>query len=365
MRVLYITNAAQIGGANRSLQTLWEGLHNYEIEPYAVCPEDGPMVSLCREARVPVTILPYLQPSWRHPYQTFQGYQQWRHVCSQVRPTLIHANDFSNARSVILAAKSLHLPVVCHIRFHAAPEYLRWVFRGLPKPSAFIHNSEATRQLCGPILSEVCPRAQQSVIHNCVSLGRFTPPDTEVPVSRPLRVGIVANLIPLKGHMDFLEMACLLSKREIKAEYWIIGEDIHQSGYRQQLEQRQRELGLKDVVKFLGHRLDIPDLLQQMDVLVCASHVEPFGICSIEGMACALPVVGTRVGGIPEVIDDGVTGYLVAPHTPHELAEKVEGLLMDPSLRKRMGQAGRMRVEHLFSYQAHTSKIVNLYYKVL
>jgi glycosyltransferase involved in cell wall biosynthesis len=81
----------------------------------------------------------------------------------------------------------------------------------------------------------------------------------------------------------------------------------------------------------------------------------------IEAMSCELPVVGTRCDGIPEVIEADVTGYLVAPQAPKELADKVELLLSDPSLRKRMGKAGRHRVKVLFSRDEHVKRMIEVY----
>jgi glycosyltransferase involved in cell wall biosynthesis len=365
MRVLYLTNAAHIGGGNRSLQTLWEAEHPFGIRPTAVCPNDGPMVRLCSQMGIPISVLPYQQPSWQNPVDTFRGYWKWRQLLKQCRPDIIHANDFSNARSVALAAWFVNVPVVCHIHFHQPDYAIRWVVRRLPKPAAFIHNSDATRRICGPVLDEVCPRSQQVTIHNCVPVNRFQSCRRPLSDSRPTRVGIVGNLIPIKGHEDFLSMAGLITRRGIEAEYWIIGEDVHQTGYRWRLEEMSARLGLEKHVQFLGFRADVCELLKQLDVLVVASHVEPFGIVSVEGMACELPVVGTRVGGIPEAIEDGVTGFLVAPRSPAELAEKVTLLLTDAELRRSMGTRGRARAKSLFSVEKHVDSVVKLYSKVL
>jgi alpha-maltose-1-phosphate synthase len=106
-------------------------------------------------------------------------------------------------------------------------------------------------------------------------------------------------------------------------------------------------------------------LLNELDVLVCPSHVEPFGRCLIEAMACEKPVVATRVGGIPEVVDDGTTGILVPPNSPELLATAVASLLNDAELSVRMGQAGRARVENHFAADAHVAAVLEVYGEVL
>ncbi len=367
MRVLYLTNSAQIGGANRALETLWEGVRGRGVEPVAVVAEPGPMVELCRQRAVPHEILAYQQPSWREPFRTWRGLGRWLGLLDRVRPRLVHANDFVNARSIALGAWRRRLPLVCHVHFHRSPEFLRWVFRGLPKPQTFIHNSEATRDLVGPALVRHCPGSRQVVVHNGVSLQKFHPPAEGArsgAASGPPRVGIVANLIPVKGHADFLDMASLLTGRGVEAEYWIIGDDIHGLGHRAELERRAADLGIAGRVRFLGHRSDVSELLRQLDAAVVASHVEPFGICTAEAMATGLPVVGTRVGGIREVIVDGETGFFVSPGEPAELAERVGALLADPELRRRMGRAGRRRVEERFSHEVYAARILALYREI-
>jgi glycosyltransferase involved in cell wall biosynthesis len=290
--------------------------------------------------------------------------RRWLKLLARVEPDLIHANDFHNARSISLAAAYRRTPVVCHIRFHQHESYLRWVFRGLPKPAAFIHNSQATSDVVGRSLRATCRAAIQVVIHNGVATDRFVPASPPKPQIGPFRIGIVGNLIPIKGHLEFLQMARHLSDQEFDAQYWVVGEDIHGTGYRALLERRTRELQLDDRVTFFGHSSNVAELMQQLHVLVCASHVEPFGINVIEGMACELPIVGTRVGGIPEIIDDGVTGLLVSPKDAVELAKAVAALLRDPGRRRAMGQAGRQRVRTFFSMEKHTADVVRLYQRV-
>ncbi len=363
MRVLYLSNAAQIGGANRALLTLAQGLRAQGVVPHVIVPSDGPMVSACADAGLICDIVPYRQPGWRQPIATWRAMRAWRAVFARVRPDLIHANDFHNARAVMIAA-GRRVPVVCHIRFHQKEAYLRWVFRGLPKPVAFVHNSQATRAVVEPVLREACPVAEQVVIYNGVPLDRFVPAAIREKTG-PARIGIVGNLIPIKGHEEFLLMARQLTDQAFDGEYWIVGEDIHGTGYRERLTARARARGIDARVRFLGHRSDVPDLLRQLDVLVCASHVEPFGINVIEGMACELPVVGTRVGGIPEIIEEGVTGSLVPPADAARLAEAVAALLRDPARRRQMGEAGRRRVQRLFSVETYTAEVLALYRRVL
>ena len=131
------------------------------------------------------------------------------------------------------------------------------------------------------------------------------------------------------------------------------------------LEDYARALGIQKYVVFHGHVSQVAPLIKQLDIVVCASHIEPFGLCLIEGMACQKPIVATRVGGIPEVVEDGKTGLLVPPHAPEALANAVAELLDSPELRRKMGQNGRRRVEQYFSCAAYTAGIMQIYQELI
>lgn len=362
MRVLYLSNSEQIGGGNRSLLTLCGKVRERGVNAVVTCPRPGPFVDAAREASLNCHVISYEMPGWKSPVALWRHQRAWRDLLRVVKPDVIHANGFEGARAVTLAARRAGIPLVCHIRFPQPPEFLAWVFRWLPKPDLFICNSQATRNAVGPHLERACPRSRLVVIHNAVSVERFhpRPADPEGDTRTP-SVGIIANLAPVKGVNDFIQMARLLTDRGYDAQYWIIGEDIHRTGYRQELEALCAKLRLEDRVRFWGHRPDVPELVRQLDVVVVASYEEPFGLCSCEAMASQVPVVGTRAGGTMEVVADGETGLLVSPGAPQELADATARLLSDPALRREMGRAGRERVQRLFSTRKLTDDVLGQY----
>lgn len=125
------------------------------------------------------------------------------------------------------------------------------------------------------------------------------------------------------------------------------------------------ELGLSDHVTFHGHQQNIPKWLASFDVLLQPSRSEAFGLSIAEAMCSGLPVVGTRVGGIPEVVEDGVTGVLVAPEDPEALAHEIWQLAMNPDRCHQLGRAGRDRVLRLFSQKSMCAQFQQLYGEVL
>jgi len=115
------------------------------------------------------------------------------------------------------------------------------------------------------------------------------------------------------------------------------------------MERYAADLGLGDRVIFMGFRLDVAEILPEIDVAVSPSLAEAISNSVIEAMAAGLPVVGTRVGGTPEAVEDGVTGLLVPPRDPEALARCIGLLLEDRNLASRLGRAGRRRIEERFS----------------
>jgi glycosyltransferase involved in cell wall biosynthesis len=116
---------------------------------------------------------------------------------------------------------------------------------------------------------------------------------------------------------------------------------VGQGALENEIRELHRELGLGSSVQLLGFRSDTADILAASDIFVLASAHEGFPLALMESMAAGLPVVATAVGGIPEAVDDGVHGLLVAPRDPHALAAAMLRLANDPSLRRRMGEAAR------------------------
>ena len=132
-------------------------------------------------------------------------------------------------------------------------------------------------------------------------------------------------------------------------------------GERKRLEDLSRRLYLGKKIVFLGERRDIPEILSCGDFLVLPSLMEGFGISIIEGYVFSLPAVGTRVGGIPEVIRDGETGFLVAPGNEISLASALGKFLLRPSERIEMGKKGRKFLEENFTYERFEKNVISLY----
>jgi len=170
-------------------------------------------------------------------------------------------------------------------------------------------------------------------------------------------VGIVARLVPIKRHEDFLSAAAVVASRLPQCRFLVVGG----GELRRTLEGRARALGLDGRVRFLGWRGDLPRIYADLDLVVLTSGNEGLPVSLIEAMAAARAVVATRVGGVPDLVEDGVTGLLVPPGEPPALAEAIATLLADPELRRVMGEAGRKRVHPAYSVERLVRDIDRLY----
>jgi glycosyltransferase involved in cell wall biosynthesis len=220
------------------------------------------------------------------------------------------------------------------------------------------------------------PIAPEKVLtlHDAVDLSQFNPASVDRQAVRAslgippgmLLFGFVGRFSPGKGHEELLDAAALLVKKGRTFHLGVAGEASHgEEQYATEIRARAHTLNLDANVTFLGYRADIPAVMSAFDVLVFPSHAESFGVVLIEGMAMERPVVATNCDGVVDIVVDGETGIMVPPKDAKRLAEGMDALLQDPSLRVRMGAAGRKRVMDLFDQEKQIGRIEALYYQLL
>ncbi len=169
--------------------------------------------------------------------------------------------------------------------------------------------------------------------------------------------GIVAFMRDKKGHDDLIHAALPLLVERPDFHIVMAGD-----GPRfESITRRVAELRLGGQVHLLGYRTDIPNVLKACDLFVLPTHQEALGQAFIEAMAAGLPLIGTWVDGVPELIDHGVNGLLVPPHDPESLRAALRQLLDNPVLRVAMGAAGRAITDTRFTVDDMASQTVDFY----
>jgi N-acetyl-alpha-D-glucosaminyl L-malate synthase BshA len=199
----------------------------------------------------------------------------------------------------------------------------------------------------------VCPTEYRR--HSVQALRQTLAPDGE-----PLLVH-VSNFRPVKRPVDCVEILARVLQRKIKARLVMVGDGSE----RPNAEHRARCLGLYDACVFVGKQPNIPDYLSASDVLLLPSEQESFGLAALEAMACEVPVVASRVGGIPEVVDDGETGFLSAVGDVGKMADDAARLLADPERRSEMGARARESAISRYSTDLVIPRYIDFYERVL
>lgn len=179
-----------------------------------------------------------------------------------------------------------------------------------------------------------------------------------------LVVGNVAHLRPQKGHGYLLEAARQVLLERPATTFIVIGRE-KVPGYQKSLEARARELGLGDRVRFLGFQPDPLPIVACFDVFALSSVYEGLPLALLEAMAMGKPSVVTAVGGVPEVVQDGVNGLLVPPRDPSALAHKLLRLLGHPDLRQKLAVSARRTVEQRFTIARMVREVEALYRRLL
>ncbi len=176
-------------------------------------------------------------------------------------------------------------------------------------------------------------------------------------------VGMAGRMSPGKGQEEFLRAAKkIVSESDLKFHFLLVGTASHgEDEYELYIRNLVRELDLASVVQLMGFRKDVPRIMSGLDILVFPSHEESFGLTLAEAMAMNLPVVASGNAGVIDIVVDNETGLLVPPKDYHALADGILKLASDPLMRKRFGEAGRKRVEKLFSIQSVVQKLEKFY----
>ena len=188
-----------------------------------------------------------------------------------------------------------------------------------------------------------------------------SPPDNH---EHPTVVLMAARLLWDKGVREFVEAARVLKARGLQVEFWLAGKPDNGNPMcvPEEFLKEWREEGL---INWLGHRDDMPNLLQQVDIAVLPSYHEGVPRFLLEAAACGLPLVATDIEGCRVVVRDGVNGFLVPVKDPYALADAIETLIKKPELRRQMGIASRKIVEAEFDERIILNKWLALYDRVL
>ena len=365
-RVLYLIVDLPLGGAEIHLLNLVRHLDRDRYSPVVLCiGKNGPIGEEIAREGVPVTELGLLRKGGpdRRIAKILREFLR-REKISLVHSHLYHANVYGR-----LAAFREGIPAVCTIHnTYAHPKmHRRLVNRWLARRTARII------AVSGPVRDDIIrydgvDPSRVVVIPNGVDPGRFDIPVTRVeareklgiPTGRFL-VGTVGRLEEQKGLQYLLEAIRILRGGGKEAFLLVVGSGREEA----RLQEQASRDGIGDAVFFLGARRDVAELYRAMDVFALSSLWEGGPITLIEAMASGLPVVATPVGIVPEVVRDGVNGFLVPLRDPAMLAEALWRVREDPAMAEAVGREGRVTVRDRYTHRHLAEKVMAVYEEVL
>jgi glycosyltransferase involved in cell wall biosynthesis len=275
------------------------------------------------------------------------------------RVQLVHCFDFYSNLVGVPAARIARVPVVIASQRdlgNLRPPFQQRVHRRILRlANHVLVNSEAVAERVR--LDVALAPGKVVVIPNGVDMTRFSPRDCARPSSGHITVGTLANLRPEKGVPDFLRAAALVRERcpEVRFVVWGNGP------LRLDLERLVQELRLGGAVELRGTTTQPEVALREMDVFVLASLSEACSNVLLEAMATRLPVIATRVGGNPALVDDEVTGLLASPRDPAGLAKVIIRLVENPDLAEDLAARALVRVRAEFSIPPMLARIQAFY----
>lgn len=365
LRVLYFLNSLAPGGAEGHVLLLVQGLDRSRFTVSLACPAE---LGRTLQADLPadVELIPL---RLRGPTDVWAAFRLALLIARR-RIDILHSHLSFGSLFASPIGWACRVPVIVETTHLNDPPPRRWPrLRAVSDrvAASCIDVSIAVAEANARYLVTQKRRAPGKivVIYNAIDLRRFEPdrlPPGDLraslgfPADAPVLVSI-ARLQPQKGHRVLLDALALARRTFPLVRLACVGD----GPLRAELEERARELGLQDAVRFVGYRRDIPSWLALADVSVLPSFWEGLPLAAIESLAAGRPVVATAVDGTPEIVIDGVTGLTVPSGEAEPLADAIIRLLQDPALRRRLGSAGRRLVEERFDKERQLSMTQAVY----
>lgn len=341
--ILHIVDTLHAGGLEANLAVLIAGTIDRYTHRVCCVRSSGIIAEHLRALDVPVTVIGK------------RGTRDWLMVwhltwhCRQVRPQIVHTRNWGTVDGIV-AARLARVPVVIHSEhgFDTAtiPPRRHWsLWAVTPLVDRMLTVSE---DLGRRLHTEFgVPARKISVVRNGVDAARFHPRSDRPAIRRKhgyadtdLIIGVAARLDPIKNHVGLINAFKRVAERRADARLLIVGEGPE----RERIEREVERLRLSSRVRLVGHQVDVETWLAMFDLFAYAPRFEGMPNGVLEAMATGVPVVATRVGGVPEAVIDGVTGRLVAAGDTEALVAAIELYCGDAETRAAHGAAGRARV---------------------
>jgi L-malate glycosyltransferase len=383
-RILFVNHVGHISGAERVLQNLISHLDRTIYEPYFTIPTEGKLFEKLRNQGL--TVFPLQTPLLirsKNPVKLFQYiYYFWKttkalkHLVENNKIDLIHANSFTAHLYCIVAAKLTHRPLIWHMHDIVTPRMISHLFVWLAGKMAnkIIVVSNAVRD---SLIGFGVSKDKIQTVYNGMNCELPIPSSDEKILIRnefnipndTVLITMVGAITAWKGQDILLKAAAKIEVTKPLLHYLFVGDILLNSDieYQQSLSAMVRQYQLESKVGFTGFRDDVSRIMTASDIIIHSSvnRADPLPTVILEAMLFEKPVIAVRVGGVPEIVEDGITGILYSMGNIDELVRAIKKLSENNELRKKMGFAGRKRVEKVFNINQNIENIQTIYAQLL
>lgn len=351
--VLFIVRAMGLGGTENVVLQLCEILMG-KVNKIIVCSSGGVHEQKLQEMGVKHYIIPDVAS--KTPNDMLKCYRTIKSIIKREKITIIHSHHRMAAFYAELAAPKDIIKVAnAHNTFQDKKRLTQFAYRNT--------KVVAVGEMVKKNLLEFfeIPDRQVSVIHNAVKpydgSGKKIPMLDRERADGHILVGNIGRLSEQKGMSYFIDAAEIVARSHPQVRFVIVGD----GELKDQLHEQVKSKKLQDKFLFLGYRNDIQNVISQLDFLVLSSLWEGLPLTPIEAYSVAKTVIGTAVDGTPEIIRDGIDGYLVDSKSADQIAEKIEILVEYPEIRKKMETQARQRYQSEFSFEKLKQRYLNFY----
>ncbi|MCU7815864.1 MAG: glycosyltransferase [Candidatus Thiodiazotropha sp. (ex Lucinoma kastoroae)] len=359
MKVLHVEAGMHLYGGARQVVYLLSGLQQQGVESILVCPNGSAVGQAASETGIVVHEMPMggdldLALIWR-----------LRRIIQQQQPDLVHLHSRRGADILGgLAAWMSGVKTVLSRRVDnpESPLVVKWKYRLYDRVIAISQGIAAVLQQEGlPTQKLVCVRSAVDVeaFQQVCDMNGFRKQFKLA--DDALVMGVVAQLIPRKGHRYLLQAMQQLVREFPTLRLLIFGK----GPLKEELKGQIVAMNLQQHVKMAGFRKDLSTMLPCLDLLVHPALMEGLGIALLQGASAGLPIVAVDAGGMPEVVEDGVNGFLVPAGSVEALGDALHRLLADEPLRRQMGESGREKMCRSFSVEQMVEGNLRVYRDLL
>ncbi len=367
IKIVQIIYSLNLGGLENGVVNLVNNMDNFKFKNIICCLFQGGIF----EKRLNKLIR--LDKMFKKPGNDYQLYIKLIKYLKEIKPTIVHTRNWAGMDGII-AAKIAGVPIIVHgehgfeITDLTGQNKKRKFIRKLVLSTMVDKIVTVSKNLKNRLINEIKIKPEKIIhIPNGVDTNKFNIYKKEFGRKKfgfkkeDFIIGIVARLDPIKNHKTLISAFKEIVTIHPNTNLVIVGD----GPLRNKLENQTYQLGINNKVIFMGERSDVPGILKTFDVFVLPSLNEGMSNTILEAMATGIPVIASNVGGNPELVIDGRTGFLFPSNDVESLAQKIKTYILHPELKQKHGYNAHKRVEEKFSLDPMVRRYEELYLELV